>query len=58
MIYTNIHHVTKIEITEIKSNTTQSDRYTVRKIIIHDSNGKAFELVLFAEDAKSLEVTL
>ena len=58
MIYTNVHHVTSIKLTDIKSNETQSDRYSVRKLIIHDDNGKALELILFAEDAKFLEVTL
>lgn len=58
MIYTNVHHVTSIKLTEIESNETQSDRYSVRKLIIHYDNGKVLKLILFAEDAKSLEVTL
>lgn len=58
MIYTNVHRVTSIKLTEIESNETQTDRYSVRKLLIHDDNGKVLELILFAEDAKSLEVTI
>jgi len=54
MIYTNVHRVTSIKLTDIESNETQSDRYSVRKLFIHDDNGKVLELILFAVDATSL----
>jgi ketosteroid isomerase-like protein len=57
MIYSSIHNVMSIEITETKSNTTSNgDSYSDRKIIVTTADGKALELVLFADHPKFLEV--
>jgi hypothetical protein len=46
-----------IKITETKSNTTSNgDSYSDRKIIVTTTDGKALELVLFADHPKFLEV--
>ncbi len=56
MIYTSIHNVMSIEFTKTRTDTTETGHsYCARKIIIKDADGKAYELILFADDSKYLE---
>lgn len=54
----NIHKVASVEIKAIETQEIQSGQYSTRKIIVKTETGFEFELVLFAELPKFLEVTL
>ncbi len=54
----NLHHVTSIEIESVDTNETTAGPYSTRKIIVKTEKGFEFELVLFAELPKFLEVAL
>lgn len=54
----HIHKVASVEIGAIETQEILSGPYSTRKIIVKTETGFEFELVLFAELPKFLEVTL
>ena len=53
-----IHKVASVKIGAIETQEIPSGPYSTRKIIVKTETGFEFELVLFAELPKFLEVTL
>lgn len=52
-IYTSIHDVAEIKITETHQQDNQHKNF-VRTMMIYDVNGNKFEITLFAKDAINL----
>lgn len=54
----SIHNVKEVEVKEINSHERKDDtRFYVRHLLVWDDKGNKFELTLFSDERRSLELT-